>query len=106
MIDPASENIISLADAARLPLFPARRGGKRLHVSCLYRWTVSGCRGVILESCQVGGTRCTSIEAILRFIDRLTQATGPQQAAMMPRTPTQRSRAITAAEARCEAKGY
>lgn len=106
MIDPDSEHIMSLADAAKLPCFPPRRGGKRLHVSCIYRWTVTGCRGVILESVQIGGTRCTSREAVLRFLEQLTQTTGPQRPLVTPRTPAQRSRAITAAEARCEARGY
>jgi Protein of unknown function (DUF1580) len=106
MIDPATEQVISLTEATKLPFFPARRGGKRLHLSCIYRWTVTGCRGVILESIQIGGTRCTSLQACLRFVERLTQTTGPQQPAAMPRTPTQRNRAIAAAEARCAAKGY
>jgi len=50
-IDPTSETLISLTDAARS--CPARRGGKRPHVSCIYRWTTSGCKGVVLESLQV-----------------------------------------------------
>ena len=62
MIDISAERVVSLAGATRL--FPARRGDKKPHVSCLYRWTNAGCRGVILESIQVGGTRCTSLEAI------------------------------------------
>jgi len=106
MIDPQTEQSISLADAARLPCFPPRRGGKRLHVSCIYRWTTTGCRGVILESFQCGGTRCTSREAVSRFLERLTQATGLRQPGDTIRTPAQRSRAIAQAEARCEAAGY
>ncbi len=73
-IDAQSESLVSLHDAAKL--LPPRRGGKRPHVSCMYRWTSSGCRGVILESLQVGGTRCTSHEALARFFDRLTHADG------------------------------
>jgi hypothetical protein len=71
MIDSTRENLLSLTEAAnRLPI---RRGGKRPHVSCLYRWTTSGCRGVVLESISIGGTRCTSAEAMQRFFDRLSQ---------------------------------
>jgi hypothetical protein len=70
MIDPNSEVVISLAEAARD--LPRRRAGKKPHVSCLYRWTTSGCRGVLLESVQIGGTRCTSKEALARFFRRLT----------------------------------
>jgi hypothetical protein len=69
-IDVLKENVIALRDAA--VLLPARRRGKRPHVSCLYRWTTTGCRGVTLESVDVGGTRCTSREAIARFVDRLS----------------------------------
>ena len=60
MIDLLSEQVISLTEAAKL--LPARRGGKRPHVSCIYRWTVSGCKGIKLESIQIGGTRCTSMK--------------------------------------------
>ncbi len=69
-IDTRLEELISLADAARL--LPARRRGKRPHISCMYRWTTVGCRGVVLDSVMVGGTRCTSREAIARFIGRLS----------------------------------
>lgn len=74
MIDPSTETLVSLTEATKL--LPCRRGGKRPHVSCLYRWTQAGCRGVILESIQVGGTRCTSREALARFFDRLTHSDG------------------------------
>jgi hypothetical protein len=64
------EQLVSLSDAAKL--VPARRGGKRPHVSCIYRWTKVGCKGVVLESIQCGGTRCTSKEALIRFFLRLS----------------------------------
>ena len=69
MIDPNAETVVSFTDVPRD--LPRRRGGKRPHVSCIYRWTTAGCRGVILESMQVGGTRCASKEALARFIRRL-----------------------------------
>jgi hypothetical protein len=71
MIDPNKESLLSLCEAARH--LPRRRAGKRPHVSCLYRWTTAGCKGIILETIQVGGTRCTSREALARFFRRLTQ---------------------------------
>ncbi|MGD0519090.1 MAG: DUF1580 domain-containing protein [Thermoguttaceae bacterium] len=76
MIDPNSETLISLADVAKH--LPRRRAGKRPHISCIYRWTTSGCKGVILESIQVGGTRCTSKEALARFFRRLTSGDRPE----------------------------
>ena len=77
MIDSASETLISLADAAGE--LPRRRRGRKTHVSTLFRWTTIGCRGVILESLQCGGTRCTSRQALQRFFERLSQPvqTGP-----------------------------
>jgi len=70
MIDSASETLISLADAAGE--LPRRRRGRKAHVSCLYRWSTAGCRGVVLESIQVGATRCTSKQALQRFFERLS----------------------------------
>jgi hypothetical protein len=73
-IDISSEQLISLRDAAGL--LPARRRGKKPHVSCVYRWTTTGCRGVLLDSVSVGGTRCTSREALVRFIELLSAPAG------------------------------
>ena len=89
-IDPTSETLICLMEATRL--LPARRKGKKPHLSCIYRWTISGCRGVILESIQVGGTRCTSKEALARFLEALTLASATGHHAAL-RSPTKRRRA-------------
>ena len=100
MIDSASETLISLADAAGG--LPRRRRGRKTHVSTLFRWTTSGCRGVVLESLQCGGTRCTSREALQRFFERLSApvqagAIGGDQSQAGPivgrRTLAQRQRA-------------
>ena len=102
MIDVSTEHVISLADAARS--LPARRAGKRPHVSCLYRWTVSGCRGIILESVQIGATRCTSRQGLERFFAALTAAA--QGEAPVPPPPTKsRRRAIDAAKRRLARSG-
>ena len=99
MIDPLTETLISLSDAAKL--IPARRAGKRAHVSVLYRWTTSGCKGVILESIQVGGTRCTSREALARFFEALTY--GADRPAV--RSPLKRRRAAERAVQALEREG-
>lgn len=99
-IDLNSETVISLTEAARL--LPARRGGKRPHVSCIYRWTVTGCRGALLDSIQIGGTRCTSREALARFFERLTMGSRDIQPR---RTPAQRERAAAKAEQELERLG-
>lgn len=74
MIDLAQETVLSLNEAAKQPILPRRRGGKRPHVSTLYRWATAGCRDEHLEVVRVGGTLCTSLEALQRFVDRLTAA--------------------------------
>jgi len=79
MIDPNEETLVSLVNAASS--LPARRGGKKPHVSCLYRWTKTGCKGVVLESLQCGGTRVTSREALARFFGALTRANSPSPSA-------------------------
>ncbi len=99
MIDPNKETLLSLTGAAKV--LPARRKGKRPHVSCLYRWTTTGCRGVILESIQVGGTRCTSKQALARFFRRLTYADSPQST----RSPAKRRRAADRAQRELERQG-
>ena len=81
MIDLKSETVISLSQAAKHSTLPRRRAGKRPHVSTLYRWSRHGCRGVVLETIQFGGTLCTSLEAIQRFANRLTAAADPRTSA-------------------------
>lgn len=66
---PLSEDILSLSQAAAL--LPRRRGSKKTNTCTLYRWTKRGLKGVVLESIQVGGTRCTSREALERFFGQL-----------------------------------
>lgn len=101
MIDPLSEQVISLTEAARL--LPRRRRGKRPHISCIYRWTVSGCKGVILDSTQVGGTRCTSREALARFFAALSAASGTP--ATVAVTSGDSEKDFADAEAYCEKVG-
>lgn len=99
MIDPNTEHVLSLAEAAGH--LPRRRAGKRPHVSCIYRWTTSGCKGVILESLQIGGTRCTSREALARFFEALTY--GADRPAV--RSPLERHRAVERAVQALEREG-
>ena len=65
------ETIVTLCEAAAH--VPCWRRGPKPHKSCMYRWSTTGCRGVVLETIQIGATRCTSIEALQRFFARLTQ---------------------------------
>ncbi len=85
MIDISQENLVALADVPAM--LPRRRGGKRVHLSCVYRWAQRGIRGVRLEVLQCGGTKATSREALARFFQRLEQS--PQQ---RKESPSARSR--------------
>lgn len=72
MIELESETVLSLTEAAAH--LPRRRAGKRPHVATMYRWAQRGLRGVKLETIRVGGTLCTSLEALQRFCARLTES--------------------------------
>ena len=78
MIDTTIESPIPLAQAA--DELPRRRRGRKTHISTLYRWATAGCRGVRLETVQVGATRCTSREALQRFFERLSAPPDPSTA--------------------------
>ncbi len=71
MIDIATEQPIPLLEAARLagPL----RNGRPPHPDTIARWGRIGVRGIRLELILVGGTRCTTREAMQRFFDALTE---------------------------------
>jgi hypothetical protein len=74
-IDPSTEMLRSFAEAARR--LPALRGGKPVNPSSVWRWTTRGVRDrngvpVRLEAIKVGGTTCTSDEALARFFRALT----------------------------------
>ena len=86
MIDINTESLVSFAEVPAW--LPRRRGNRRVHVSTIHRWARRGCRGVRLEFIQVGGTMCTSTEAIQRFCDRLTnQAPTAHEQHATPPTP-------------------
>jgi Protein of unknown function (DUF1580) len=102
MIDTTVEAPIPLTQAA--DDLPRRRRGRKTHVSTLFRWSTAGCRGVVLETIQVGGTRCTSREALQRFFERLSEparvgAVGGGQPAPLASRRTLAQRQRQAAEA-------
>ncbi len=72
MIKLISEEVLTLSEAARQPFLPRRRNGKRPHVATIYRWAQVGIRGIRLETLRVGGSLCTSKEALQRFCEQLT----------------------------------
>jgi hypothetical protein len=91
MIDLQHESVLSFADAVNH--LPRRRKGKKPHIATMYRWAMRGCRGVRLETLRVGGTLCTSLEALQRFCERCTDPSGNQAV-----TSKSREREISRAE--------
>jgi hypothetical protein len=106
-IDVFKESVLSLAEATKR--LPRVRRGKKPHVSSLYRWAKRGKRcsdGTVarLEIIKVGGTTCTSLEALQRFFDRLTG----ERDIVSPPTITERQRLqeMEAVERELDALGY
>jgi hypothetical protein len=71
LIDTLKEQLFPLTDALQ---FVPRPKGRTPNLSTLYRWSQRGIKGVRLETVQVGGTRCTTREALGRFFGRVTAA--------------------------------
>ena len=69
MIDLASEEVLTLTAATRLP--ELRRNGRSPHLTTMVRWSFHGCRGIRLETARQGGRRVTSREAVARFLNQL-----------------------------------
>jgi len=72
VIDLNKEKLITLVEAARL--IPSSRRGKKVHFATLTRWHKHGSRGVKLECLRVGSALMTTVEALQRFIERLSAA--------------------------------
>ena len=79
------EEIIRISDVPNLPYMRGR--GRKLSIATLWRWINSGLQGVRLETVKIDGTRCTSVEAVQRFI-RDTQGHGSPP--VQVRTPAHR----------------
>ncbi len=103
MIDLATEEIMTLSQVPAI--LPPRRAGRNAHVSCIYRWTSTGFRGVVLESVQIGGTRCTSKEALFRFFAELTRLQARPPPALSVSAAAGRQREVERAERQLDAEG-
>lgn len=103
MIDLSNETVLSLTEAARH--LPTGRNGKQVHRATVFRWAQRGVRGVRLETIQIGGTKCTSFEALQRFCERLADSR-PHALGNTPEAlHRQRKRQKRRAEEECEAAG-
>lgn len=72
MIDISLEEPITLDKAAEY--CPKRRNDRRPHPNTLLNWGRHGLAGIRLEVIRVGNTTCTSVPALQRFFNRLTEA--------------------------------
>jgi hypothetical protein len=82
VIDVRIERTYTLNTARRW--FPRRRRGKRPTLQTMYRWSNQGYHGVVLETVQIGSTRCTSKEACARFIERVSALSLQAETAYIP----------------------
>jgi hypothetical protein len=100
MLNPNDTTLYALADwPGKLP---KRRGGRKVHMSTMHRWATVGCRGHILKTVSVGGTKCTSAAKLCEFFAALSSRPLPQS---KPRTCRQRQRDIERAERECDSRG-
>jgi hypothetical protein len=101
-VDLDNEEVLSFAQAGRR--LPQVRGatatGKGVHPVTLWRWARRGLNGpdgqkVLLEIIRIGGTNCTSVEALERFFNRLQ---GQQVPLVSHQPQAERKRAARAME--------
>jgi len=110
MIDLGTEEVLSLADAARA--LPAVHG-RRVHPSTLWRWARKGIRGVRLDYARLGRSIVTTRAALTDFATRLAAAdfapgTPPAPSprpARRPRSETRRAEDVARADAKLRAAG-
>ena len=65
-------HVIDLEREEALSLHQAGKKLKKSHPTA-FRYSTTGCRGVILETVKLGKQRLTSLSAIQRFLDRLAE---------------------------------
>ena len=76
MIETANETVLPFSAAARR--IPSIRAGRPVSPATLWRWSAVGClardgKRVKLETIRIGGSTCTSLEALQRFFARLSR---------------------------------
>ena len=97
MIDTSNEPLIPIRE------IPNHLPGAKPHKATVWRWVLTGVRGVKLETVLVGGRRYTNATAIERFIQATTAIANGEP--VPARTSKQRERAIAAAERELAAAG-
>jgi Protein of unknown function (DUF1580) len=95
-IDIQTERLIGLDEAAKL--FPGRDGGS-VHKFTVGLYARRGKLGVRLETVLAGPRRCTSVEAVARFIEAVTQAADGDRPIHAIATRTRREKAAAVRKA-------
>lgn len=103
-IDLEADTLLTLKEAAALPLWGRRRGGKRLHIATICRWASRGVAGVRLATVTVGATRCTTEAACRQFIIDVSRARAGEMVPA-PELPRVTNRRAERAAARLEREG-
>jgi hypothetical protein len=98
-IEAGDEEAITLKSARKLPLL--RRDGKAPDISQMYRWVTHGVRGHKLETAAIGGSLVTTAAAVRRFVNAINGG----GVHTLPDPIKARRNQITAADARCAARG-
>lgn len=81
------EELLTFAEAASL--LPRRRGGSKVAISTLWRWSRRGSRGVVVCTVRIGGHVCLSRAALVDFIAARSAVDRAQQP--MPTTASKRA---------------
>jgi hypothetical protein len=100
LINVSQEEVFPVADVPRRVRM-VRRGVPALSASTAYRWVQRGRKGVRLEAIRIGGTLCTSMNALQAFFESCTRADSPAGSSPGPMAATPaaaRQRAIEAAD--------
>jgi hypothetical protein len=95
VIDVTHEDLMTISEAAKLPFL--RVNGKGPAAETIWRWMTRGSKGIRLESFQTPRGRCTTPEAVLRFLAALNGGKNP--------TPRKRQKEIERAERAAAAAG-
>ena len=66
--------VSTLLNEQRISIAEAGRRAGNVKAETIWRWRTKGIAGVKLESFVIGGRRFTSVEALDRFITRVTEA--------------------------------
>jgi len=104
------EKLYSPAGVAMASRLPGGRGGPHVNASTVWRWIDKGSRAkngelIRLEAVRAGQRWLTSVEAVGRFLARLTAAALPPFDALPDRpgtTPKQRARAAESASRKAD----